>query len=152
MKEWHKNVLSILVACAAVGLILYFCVPAQSHDQKKLMIVGGSAEKVIEIEVVDTPATRTQGLSGKKSFPTDTGMLFVFEKPAEYAFWMPDMHFSIDILWIDTQKKIVHIEKNVTPESYPKTFKPTAPAQYVLEVPAGFSEQNNVRIGDEVRF
>jgi uncharacterized membrane protein (UPF0127 family) len=152
MKEWHKNVLCILAACVAVGLILYFCVPAQRYDQKKLTIVGGSAEKVVEIEVVDTPATRTQGLSGRKSLAPDTGMLFIFEKSDTYGFWMPDMHFSIDILWINTQKKIVYIEKNVSPESYPKIFKPTVPAQYVLEVPAGFSDQNNVRIGDEVRF
>lgn len=123
-----------------------------SVDSGMLKILGGKYEKNIEIELAQTPAERTRGLSGRKSLAPDHGMLFIFEKSGIYGFWMPDMLFSIDILWIDEEKKIVHIEKNVSPDSYPKIFTPTVAAKYVLEVPAGFSDENKIVVGNTVVF
>ena len=62
------------------------------------------------------------------------------------------MFFPIDIIWINEEKKVVHMEKNVPPESFPKIFTPSEPAKYVLEVPAGFSDENGLMAGDEVLF
>lgn len=118
-------------------------------DTRTTLKIG---QKLLKIDLADTPALRTLGLSGRDSLAPDHGMLFVFEKPDRYGFWMPEMRFSIDIIWIDTEKKIVHIEKNVSPDSYPKVFTPELPAKYVLEVPAGFSAENNVRVGEVVDF
>lgn len=109
-------------------------------------------KKNIQVDLAQTPAEHTRGLSGRKSLAADRGMLFIFEKSDSYGFWMPEMFISIDILWINEQKKIVHVEKNVTPDSYPKIFKPSAAAKYVLEVPAGFSDLNAVTAGDAVDF
>jgi uncharacterized membrane protein (UPF0127 family) len=110
------------------------------------------SNKTIQIELADTPALRTLGLSGRDSLAPDHGMLFVFEKPDRYGFWMKEMNFSIDIIWIDASKKIVHIEERVSPESYPKIYIPDAQALFVLEVPAGFVTENKIRVGDEVKF
>lgn len=109
-------------------------------------------QKTIEIDLADTSALRTLGLSGRDSLAPDHGMLFVFEKPDRYGFWMKEMNFSIDIIWIDVSKKIVHIEERVSPESYPKIYIPDAQALFVLEVPAGFVTENKIRVGDEVKF
>ena len=79
-------------------------------------------------------------------------MLFIFNSADNYGFWMKDMIFPIDIIWIGENKKIVYIEKNVLPESYPKNFSPNVKAMYVLEVLSGFSEKHNIKIGDEVFF
>lgn len=103
-------------------------------------------------EIVDTPESRSRGLSGRPSLDEGTGMLFVFEEDGMHGFWMKDMNFPIDMLWLDADKKIIFIAAGVPPESYPQTFAPSAPARYVLEVPAGWAERNGVRVGDTARF
>lgn len=102
----------------------------------------------IEVELAKTPEQQTRGLSGKATLPENQGMLFLYDKPGFYSFWMKDMQFPIDIVWIGADQKIVDISKNKSPESFPKTFQPQQPAQYVLEVNAGFADRNNITIGD----
>ncbi len=110
-----------------------------------------SGTKII-VELADTPALRTLGLSGHKNLENGQGMLFLFDESGNYGFWMKDMKFSIDVIWIDAAKNIVHIEKNITPESYPTVFESNAPAKYALEVPAGFSDTHSFTQGDSVKF
>ena len=77
-------------------------------------------------------------------------MLFVFDHPAQYPFWMKDMNFPIDIIWIDENLKVIFIKKNAVPESYPEVFTSPQNSKYVLEVVAGFSDKYNIKIGDKV--
>jgi uncharacterized membrane protein (UPF0127 family) len=81
-------------------------------------------------------------------------MLFVFENPDDYFFWMKDMNFSIDMIWIGEDRKIVYIKKDAKPEDYLKSFGPPEdnPAKYVLEVVSGFSDTHDLQEGDEVEF
>lgn len=104
----------------------------------------------VHVWVADTPDAQAKGLGDREAIAADQGMLFVFPKSDYYAFWMKDMHFPIDILWINTSGVVVDLRQNVSPESYPKVFYPKTQALYVLEVQAGFSEQNNVEIGSHV--
>lgn len=60
-------------------------------------------------------------------------MLFVFPEAGLHRFWMKDMNFPIDIYWLGKNYEVVDVAKNVPPESYPKTFSPKSPANYVLE-------------------
>lgn len=106
----------------------------------------------IKAEIVNTQASRTLGLSGRASLQKDSGLLFIFNEPGFYSFWMKDMKFSIDMIWIDQFGKIVHIEKDISPKTFPKGFVSVEPAQAVLEVPAGFSDENNVKTGDTIRY
>src|SRR3989344_7598715 len=108
------------------------------------------ADKEIRVELADTEEKRTRGLSGRKSLSQDSGMFFVFEIPAKYSFWMKDMRFSLDIIWIDENKKIIAISENITPETYPASFSPSEPIKYVLEVNAGWAERNEVVVGEGV--
>jgi len=107
-------------------------------------------DKIIFAEVADTTEERAQGLSGKESLKENEGMIFVFKNPTVPGFWMKDMLFPIDIVWINESGKVVSVTKNAGPESYPLVFYPEGSIRYVLEVPAGFSEKNNLKKGDMV--
>lgn len=76
--------------------------------EEPFVLIGG---KKIRVDIADTVVTRTQGLSGRTSLAETDGMLFVFENADRYGFWMKDMNFAIDIIWIDPEKNIVYIEK-----------------------------------------
>ena len=106
----------------------------------------------IQAELVRTPDKRRQGLSGRTSLAPKHGMLFIFDEPQDLSFWMKDMYFPIDMIWIGADKTVVGITDNVRPTSYPKTFGPPEPAQYVLEVNAGAARQWGIETGNEVRW
>jgi uncharacterized membrane protein (UPF0127 family) len=109
----------------------------------------------IYIELADTPLEKTKGLSGRNSLGKSEGMLFIFAQNTQPSFWMKDMNFGIDIIWID-DGKIIQIDKNVpnpsfgTPDSQLPRYTPKEPIDYVLEVNAGFSDKNNFEVGDPV--
>ncbi|MDX2163867.1 MAG: DUF192 domain-containing protein [Gammaproteobacteria bacterium] len=93
----------------------------------------------LQVEVVQSPEAQQRGLSGRKYLAKNTGMLFVFPKEDYYSFWMKDMLFPIDIIWMNKDYKIVYVKKDAQPctlFSCPK-FTPDMPAQYVLEVSPG---------------
>jgi uncharacterized membrane protein (UPF0127 family) len=104
----------------------------------------------IVASIANTDKQRELGLSGTKPLTPYEGMWFIFPQMGIYPFWMKDMQFPLDIVWVDDQMKIVDIQLNAIPESYPKTFIPKAPARYVLEIPAGSGERFGFFIGDTV--
>lgn len=104
------------------------------------------------MKVADTPALREKGLSGKDPLLPLEGLLFVFPQDGSYSFWMKDMKFSIDILWISSDGYIVHALQALSPESYPHTFTSPEPARYVLELPSGFMERHEIFVGDKVNL
>lgn len=132
-----------LVALALAAFLgLRLPVPAQGPGQLKARL----GDVLINLEVADTPAERALGLSGRASLAPDQGMMFVFPNAGQWGIWMKDMKFPLDIIWLDEQKEIVHIEENVLPETYPKVFTPLVPAKYVLEVNAGFVKSQGIKI------
>ncbi len=108
----------------------------------------------IKLSVADTPKAQQKGLSGRKSLAEDRGMLFVFKTPDYYSFWMKDMKFPIDIIYLRGDK-VVTIYTNVQP---PKSATDTSlpvytseePSDKVLEVNAGFSEKQGLKKGDTI--
>ena len=101
----------------------------------------------IQVKVADTDKTRELGLSHTVSLGKKEGMLFIFPQVGMYSFWMKDMNFPIDIIWIDENLKIVDRLLSVSPSSYPKTFTPQSPVRYVLELPAGVSNDYGFIVG-----
>jgi uncharacterized membrane protein (UPF0127 family) len=101
-------------------------------------------------ERVSSPTERSRGLSGRACIPSDTAMLFEFEQPEPHGIWMKSMRFPIDILWLDTDKRIVHIERAVEPSTYPEVFRPSTPALYVIETQSGATL--GITVGDSVSF
>lgn len=101
----------------------------------------------IEVTVVETQAERRQGLSGKDGLKEYEGMFFIFDKPDRYGFWMKEMKFSIDIVWIK-DGSVVDIKKSVSPITYPEIFYPQEAANMVIELSSGFCDTHNVSVGD----
>jgi hypothetical protein len=105
---------------------------------------------VIDAEVADTPARKQRGLSGRPSLADGQGMLFPYQEPGLHAFWMPDMHFDIDILWIRTGR-IVDVAADVSKDDARAVYRPREPADLVLELPAGTAKRRGFRVGDAVQ-
>ena len=124
-----------------------------SRGKKEVTLPKGN----VYVEVMDTPASRIQGLSGRSGLGEDEGMLFVFDVPGKHGFWMKDMLFSIDIIWIAENGVIVHVERNISPASYfvsnpPQRYGTTIDAKYVLELAAGQSEKFGAHVGSTVKI
>ena len=120
------------------GFLLFRGVSGLLDDTHQVVAPRGR----INAEFVETPELREMGLSGREGLGRNNGMLFVFDnETVNRCFWMKDMKFSIDMIWLDSDKKVVHIQENVSPDTYPESYCPDAPAQYVLEVEAGRAEQ-----------
>ena len=113
--------------------------------EKRNIILGG---KTISVEVADTDLKQSLGLSGHRPLKDGEGMIFVFDKSYKYSFWMKDMLFPIDIIWIGEDFSIVDITENAEPSSYPNLFTPKEKVLYVLEVGAGFVKENGLKISD----
>jgi uncharacterized protein len=127
--------------------------PASSPSQAKALTIG---DKTIQVEIANTKDLREKGLSGRSSLPNNSGMLFVFDsKQVTPIFWMKGMLISLDMIWI-SGNAIVKIDKNIpvpppnTPDTSLTEYSPNQPVDYVLEVNSGFSDQNNIKIGDNV--
>lgn len=91
-------------------------------------------------------ADRETGLSGMDYLNQDEALLMVFPKEDFHAIWMKDMNIPIDIIWINKDKKVVYIVKNVSPDlGTSQSFKPKKPAKYVVEVAAGTVDRKAIR-------
>ena len=100
------------------------------------------------VGIAESTSELTRGLSGRESLAEDEGLLFVFPNIAKESFWMKDMNFPIDIIWLDENYKIVHIKENALPEDYPETYTPSSPAKYVLEINTGIVAEAGIQLGD----
>lgn len=132
----------VIVAVATVGL------GGRAAGQTTLR--AGKHKYVLEAAV--TPDERQKGLGGRTDLPTDHGMLFLFSGEQVRCFWMKDMHFPIDMIWLDSAKEVVHIESDVSPDSYPHEYCPDAPARYVVELRAGQARAADIRKGQTLTF
>jgi hypothetical protein len=108
--------------------------------------------KTIIVDVSDTDCKRELGLSGIDDFAGMDGMLFIFDEAGNYGFWMKNMNFSIDILWFNEEFEVVWIEKSISPETFPNIFGSKYISQYILELPANFSVENDIKVGDKIIF
>jgi uncharacterized membrane protein (UPF0127 family) len=109
-------------------------------------------------ELALTPEEVSRGLSGRERLEPGTGMLFVFAPRAASYFWMFDMRFPLDLVWISIECKVVDITPNApapapgTPASQLPLYTPASPAAYTLEINTGEAEHHGIEIGDQVRF
>jgi uncharacterized membrane protein (UPF0127 family) len=100
------------------------------------------------LETADTEEAREKGLSGRNSLPAARGMLFVFDQASRPCFWMKDTLLPLDMLWFDSEYKLVYQQQNVQPTTYPETFCPDQDAQYVVELAAGTAANLNLKPGN----
>ena len=114
-------------------------------------------ERAIGVEVAATPATRQHGLSDRASLPSDAGMLFDLGQTQVATFWMKDMHFPLDMVWIDENHTVAGVAENVQPQpgaadSQLTLYHSTSPVRYVLELNAGAAARLGFTTGAQVSF
>ena len=149
-KIYTKQKPVILVSATMVGLAFVAAfsggLPLAKLGTQKAQATVGS--KTIQVEVVSTAEDQAKGLSGRKSLDENSGMLFDFGDYQARTFWMRDMNFPLDIIWI-SGGKIVGVDKNALPEGEApqKKYHSPGPVDRVLEMNAGWFERNGVMVG-----
>jgi uncharacterized membrane protein (UPF0127 family) len=145
---------ALISSALALGIIMLagialFAEPSTLRGRMEAF-VGGANE--FTFEVADTDEKRIAGLSGRTDIPHDYGLLFVFEEPGYYGFWMVDMQEAIDILWLSDDGTILGINASVAPETYPEVFYPPQPVRHVLETRAGEAERQRWNVADRIEL
>lgn len=146
-----------LLCLALVGVFLslffisYFVLPPFIKNNGQIRLRVGNAE--FGVEIANDSASRAKGLSGRESLSKSGGMLFIFEKPDIYSFWMKGMKFSLDIIWI-SNGLVAEISENLPPATIANlaTYSPRQPVDMVLEINAGTARDKGVAIGDLIEL
>ncbi len=129
---------------------LFLCHAVLAAQDIRVCFEGG---KCIQAEIADSDESRRKGLMFREKLPQDAGMLFVFEREVRASFWLKNVKFPLDIIWIDKNKTIVGINAGCLPcqENCPSIVS-EFPVRYVLEVNAGWVKANRIQINDRVNF
>jgi uncharacterized protein len=126
-------------------LILFLLLTGCTQKQNHVNING----HIINIEVVDTESKKTEGLSNRNILCPECGMLFIFDKPGNYGFWMKDMNFPLDFVFINNNR-VIDLKQNISPETYPSTITASSAFDKVLEVNSGYVSKYNLKIGQSI--
>ncbi len=111
----------------------------------------GSFISTIDLEFAETTKERTQGLMYRTEMKENQGMLFIFPEEQMQSFWMHNTVLPLDMIFINSNLEIVTIRKNTKPYD-DSSYASTKPAQYVVEVNAGYTDKFNIKVGDKVVF
>jgi uncharacterized membrane protein (UPF0127 family) len=102
----------------------------------------------VSMAIASTDEQRIKGLSGIQELNENEGMLFLFDEPSKQGFWMNKMYIPIDIIWLDSNNKVVHIEKQFEPckpfLACP-VYNPQIDSLYVLELQSGFVDEHSIK-------
>jgi uncharacterized protein len=141
-----KNYLYLIFSSFLAIAFIFFVVSLISKTgQVNSVTIRGNDFKV---ELASTAEKRQKGLGERERICENCGMLFIFPRSGNYHFWMKDMKFSLDIIWM-ADNKIVYIAKNVSPE-LEGTLNASLPADKVLEINAGLCDKYGIKEGDKV--
>lgn len=138
----------IFVVIAAIIFIQTLLSKSSLFGKTATLKVNG---QTFHLEIADTPEKRQLGLSNRKSLPSDRGMLFLFDQPEYVSFWMKDMHFPLDMIFLNNTR-VVTVDENVPPpatsdEELP-IYQPEEPVNRVIELPAGSAKKYGIKKGD----
>ena len=130
----------------------HLLLPACASSSPKVVLHPQTGDPIhVSVEIANTPEKRRYGLMYRKDMPEDHGMLFLFPRETPQSFWMKNTVLSLDIVYINAARTIVHIGAHTTPFSE-APIPSGQPAQFVLEVNAGFCERHGIASGDQVEF
>jgi hypothetical protein len=139
---------------ARLLLLCLLLIPASGclNGETSKAVVKFENGVAIIADIAESPEERARGLMYREILEENTGMFFVFEEERYYAFWMKNVRFPLDILWLDRDLRVVHISANTPPCTAEPcmVYPPLKPAKYVLEVTANFTHKNNIKIGDRI--
>ncbi len=138
------------VGFVLIAFVMLSAAGCEAHPQVTILTQSGR-EVAFQVEVADTPATRTMGLQYRKELATDRGMIFLFPSEAPQSFWMKNTPIPLDMIFINREKRIVGIVEQTVPFSL-DSRSVGVPSQFVLEINGGLVKRHGLRAGDSVRF
>lgn len=151
--------LVIIVAAAIYFIFIYGGKKEVNPDEEYMFkkngeltfITSSGASVKIDIQIARTEFDRQLGLMFRKSMNENQGMLFIFPDVRVRSFWMRNTEIPLDMIFVDTSKRIINIARNTTPYS-DVSYTSDGPAKYVIEVNGGFSDKHNINKGDIVNW
>lgn len=143
MKKGNAVFFTTILLMSAVFTLLLFVSRFTKENISNFRI----KDREVKVEIVTGSKAQQKGLGGRKSLCENCGMLFVFPERKKTSFWMKDMNFDLDIIWV-ADSKISYISKNADHSSLER-MNPGTPSDMVLELNAGFCDKYGVKIGDE---
>ena len=142
-----KLLITIVKSYKAIILVLLLLFLVGCSSSPYVEIKG----KKVNIEIADTKEEQLKGLMYREKLDENTGMLFVYNDSKVRNFWMANMQFPLDMLFINESKAVIKIEyAGLCENKVCNIYSSDIPAMYVLEVNANFSEENNIKTGDLV--
>ncbi|MGB4759371.1 MAG: DUF192 domain-containing protein [Candidatus Saccharimonadales bacterium] len=143
----------LLVGVVAAGVLLVLAIVLISGQEATAPVANKVSLTGFKTETVNTTATRNRGLGGHASLGSNEAMVFDFSDGANgQCFWMKDMMFSIDIVWLDENNQVAKIADNVSPATYPKSFCAEQNPKYVIELAAGRASELGLQVGSQVKL
>lgn len=146
-----KKIASLVLLAGLAGAMLFCSVHPARDKFIKIYLPGGPS---ITAELAVTNEERARGLMFREKLMPEQGMLFVFEAADYHSFWMKNTLIALDMVWLDPDKKIVHIERNIPPcKTDPcPSYTPERPGSYVLEIQAGAADRLKLKLFDKLEF
>jgi len=150
MPSRFQVLIPISLAAIIIGVVGIISIPSDAKLEAVDFPIGTIKidDQVLQVQIADTEPRRVRGLMFQEQLPYDEGMIFVFDEPGFNSLWMLNMQFPLDMIWFDSDGKVVYIEKNVPPcKSALETVTCTGvnpgenEALYILEVTAGFVDK-----------
>lgn len=131
--------------------------PSGGHAGSRLLPIQTPSGVTIQAEIADTPQKRSTGLMYRDHLKKDHGMLFIFDQPQAWTFWMKNTKIALDLIWLDGKKRVIHIEPNVpictrTDDSCPQYRSNSEDAMFVLEIAGGTLDGYKIEKGSKLQF
>jgi uncharacterized membrane protein (UPF0127 family) len=140
----------LIIAAVFLYIGIIIMLGARANFRHPVTLTLGN--QAITLDQAASELAKHRGLGGRDSMPQNRGMLFSFTEADTYCFWMKNMRFPLDIIWVNSHNEVVSIEHNVSPDTYPETFCPSEPAQYVIELNAGQAQLHDIKVGALLNF
>ncbi|MDD5154934.1 MAG: DUF192 domain-containing protein [Candidatus Omnitrophica bacterium] len=138
------------VALSTIILFFILLINARAADYTRICFRDNLC---LQAEIADNDEARKNGLMFREKLAEGQAMLFVFDSEVLPSFWLKNVKFALDIIWINADKTVVDIKTNCQPcVEDCRSYVPAAPAKYAIEVPAGFVEKNQIKAGDRLSF
>lgn len=148
-KDLHIGPIVALFIVFIIVLVAFIILPSMMRPTTDLRLGDG----IFRARIAYNETDREKGLSGVTELAFDQALLMTFPSDDMWGIWMKDMKVPIDIIWLNKDKKVVYIFKDVSPDnSTSKVFKPKVPARYVVEVAAGTVDSRAIKINSTAIF
>ena len=135
-----------------IGKDTNVCPDTNINAQKRNVSFSNATKYKYDIELATTISSQDIGLSSRSCFPLNGALIFLFPVDDKFGIWMKNMNFPIDVVWLDKDKKVVTILKDMQPSSYPKSYYPSSDARFVIELNSGQVDKAKIQEGQTLNW